>query len=397
MYCALETIMPQDIFKLLNINPTNDFVFVKKTYLQQALKIHPDKNPNISKEKFQELANAFDLVKTPELLKKYNEDLRSNRTPQAAASRSAPPDDTTDIYLTIPIVEKKNKNEENEESAVFRLPKLKSNSKEVFSRDFPYNELSNCVNNYHKYMDIQIGESVDEALKIMGQHGKSKMLIVQVRVPITSLSLLKFSEAELANSNILNAKGETPFFLFKKEAPTIKAQNIMLARPVLDSEYPHTRTRGQAFNAVDIDRIWPKGHEQVQIDTIPTLTAGTQTENTLKQLNASQEYKTKLAAIMPAKANNPSNFIEGINRLIQELSDEKTNFPRGDQTRALKNQQALALCQLKNQASLGEDDVDVLIAKITKEFPECLQDKRLTKLFSDAINEYHDSQTRPTM
>lgn len=88
-----------NIFEILKIEPSNDFKVVKKAYLKQALLLHPDKWVTASEElriekeaAFKTLNNAFELVKTKELLDQYLKNPSVSRLPQSQSNPfSTPP------------------------------------------------------------------------------------------------------------------------------------------------------------------------------------------------------------------------------------------------------------------------------------------------------------------
>jgi len=80
-------LMKQDLYKLLDIEPTASEKTIKKAYRKQALKCHPDKNPDNPKaaELFLKLSKILEILCDAEAKKTYDKLLRARA---AAALRS---------------------------------------------------------------------------------------------------------------------------------------------------------------------------------------------------------------------------------------------------------------------------------------------------------------------
>jgi len=80
-------LMKQDLYKLLDIEPTASEKAIKKAYRKQALKCHPDKNPDNPKaaELFLKLSKILEILCDAEAKKTYDKLLRARA---AAALRS---------------------------------------------------------------------------------------------------------------------------------------------------------------------------------------------------------------------------------------------------------------------------------------------------------------------
>lgn len=63
------------LYELLDIEPTATELEIKKAYRKQAIKLHPDKNPDdpTAHAKFQEVGEAYQILSSPELRKAYDE------------------------------------------------------------------------------------------------------------------------------------------------------------------------------------------------------------------------------------------------------------------------------------------------------------------------------------
>jgi len=61
-----------ELYKILEINYTNDLNLIKKSYYKLAKKYHPDKQ-NGSKDKFIQIKKAYDILSNNKLKKIYDE------------------------------------------------------------------------------------------------------------------------------------------------------------------------------------------------------------------------------------------------------------------------------------------------------------------------------------
>ncbi len=65
----LLAICGQDYYKLLGVPRNADERAIKKAFKKLSIKYHPDKNlddPETAKQKFAEIANAYEVLKYPE-------------------------------------------------------------------------------------------------------------------------------------------------------------------------------------------------------------------------------------------------------------------------------------------------------------------------------------------
>lgn len=60
-----------DYYSILEINPTNDIKTIKKAYKRLAKLTHPDVNGTGDDTQFKKIQNAYDLLKSEEILNKY--------------------------------------------------------------------------------------------------------------------------------------------------------------------------------------------------------------------------------------------------------------------------------------------------------------------------------------
>lgn len=68
-------VLDKTLYNRLEIEPTDDTNIIKKAYFKLSRKWHPDKNPNNIKEatkKFQEISEAYDILKDNDKREKYN-------------------------------------------------------------------------------------------------------------------------------------------------------------------------------------------------------------------------------------------------------------------------------------------------------------------------------------
>ena len=72
--------MQQNYYEILGVEPTSTATEVRKAYLKQSLKYHPDKNPDNSEEakaKFVEIGAAYETLSDPVKRRAYNQELRT--------------------------------------------------------------------------------------------------------------------------------------------------------------------------------------------------------------------------------------------------------------------------------------------------------------------------------
>ena len=63
-----------DYYKRLNLSKTAKEGEIKKSYYQQALKYHPDKNKDKdTSERFREIQSAYEVLKDSEIRKQYDQ------------------------------------------------------------------------------------------------------------------------------------------------------------------------------------------------------------------------------------------------------------------------------------------------------------------------------------
>lgn len=70
----------QTHYQVMGVSPNETQDQLRKAYLQQAVKIHPDRNadPVLAQEQFQMLQEAWETLKTPERRKEYDKLLERN-------------------------------------------------------------------------------------------------------------------------------------------------------------------------------------------------------------------------------------------------------------------------------------------------------------------------------
>ena len=65
----------KDYYEILGVSKNADTKEIKKAYRKQAIKYHPDKNPNdkVAEEKFKEAAEAYDVLSNSDKRQKYDQ------------------------------------------------------------------------------------------------------------------------------------------------------------------------------------------------------------------------------------------------------------------------------------------------------------------------------------
>ncbi|PVV01637.1 hypothetical protein BB560_003940 [Smittium megazygosporum] len=62
-----------DFYQILGVEPTATLAQIRSSYMKKALEVHPDKNPSPdAKVKFQELAEAYEVLSNPSKRKSYD-------------------------------------------------------------------------------------------------------------------------------------------------------------------------------------------------------------------------------------------------------------------------------------------------------------------------------------
>lgn len=71
----------EDLYRVLEVNPNADDNEIKKAYHQQAKRWHPDvcKEPS-AREKFEDVNKAFQVLRDPNLRRRYDQMLRASKT-----------------------------------------------------------------------------------------------------------------------------------------------------------------------------------------------------------------------------------------------------------------------------------------------------------------------------
>lgn len=72
---SVTDIVDREYYDILEVSPSADNLTIKRAYRRLAIKYHPDKNPDNpqeSREKFQKIGEAYQVLSNPELRKKYN-------------------------------------------------------------------------------------------------------------------------------------------------------------------------------------------------------------------------------------------------------------------------------------------------------------------------------------
>lgn len=243
----------QDIYKLLEINPTDNFTVVKKAYIKKALETHPDKNPGKSDEEFKILQNAWEVINTEAKLQLYFKLHQENRVHEFAKnlnesfSKSSSsfareqnqtneiPSDALNIYrsgdidMFIPVPFSPSNAPHFNSTRVYL-------SLDPTERDLNLENIRQYIMKANQGV-YQIGVTYEEAVNIANQHSHHTMyLIARIRLPITRISDARASEVELTGPHVLNARSESKYFYLQPNT-IINKEDIHTVQPMDYREY----------------------------------------------------------------------------------------------------------------------------------------------------------------
>ncbi|KTW32934.1 hypothetical protein PNEG_04256, partial [Pneumocystis murina B123] len=77
-------VIDREYYDILEVDPLADNLTIKRAYRRLAIRFHPDKNPDNpeeSREKFQKIGEAYQVLSNPELRRKYNMYGKKEATP----------------------------------------------------------------------------------------------------------------------------------------------------------------------------------------------------------------------------------------------------------------------------------------------------------------------------
>lgn len=349
-----------DIFATLGLQPTDDFIKVKKAYYRKALVFHPDKNVGNEENaevEFKKIQNAFDLVDDEQKLERYyglyvegnqaqffDEFFYSdfNREPNREYNPSSFGNQQTDaiyipkqgivnifipVLVEISVIDSEqrltsiNLNTFNHYSFPLHGHKLSDNNQgQEFADHFDFALLAKVITNMSKTGLYQVGVTDKEAVKIVNQHShRVHKIIVEVQVSLTRISENRLSEQSL-DKNWLNA-GSEDFFMLAKDT-VFELTDIISARTMRDYTYNY-ETEYQ--NTPRFDKrsswpkeIWPNGTTLLNpyADTSLQLTATKRDVNSTLLLTASdQNVNSSLQLTSPSHEKIPNILISNKDQL----------------------------------------------------------------------------------
>ena len=86
----------KNYYRVLGVSPQEDEAGIRKAYREKAKKHHPDRAGKDSTARFQEIAEAYEVLSSPEKREEYDRDLaaagsRARRQPFPRADSRLPP------------------------------------------------------------------------------------------------------------------------------------------------------------------------------------------------------------------------------------------------------------------------------------------------------------------
>lgn len=330
--------MSKNVYEILEIQATDNPKLVKKAYIRQALKFHPDKNLNNKEEaeaKFKEVANAYDLVKEEHQLKAYYQAYLNGTLDQFTSANRAHPRDATPSYQPPRAAPTQPSN------ALFvpktgtidifipldldndLLTKLKpGTTPEKFAAEFNFNKLLAMLNELRG--KFQVGVNYQEAIDITNLHKHHYYrVIVQVTVQLNDLSDSRLKESEMI-PGMLNAKNNSDYFWFEPHTP-FTLDDIISVAPMTFGQYQNTLAMG----GPQIDACWP-GNHVVMNPTNPGLIEGAKqirNQGLIKQAqvpvqNQEQTRENRIAGLMSVPQLQQSS-IAAIMPVLQQADNHQ--------------------------------------------------------------------------
>lgn len=217
----------KDLFELLAIKPTYDFVEVKEAYMKKVTAFQGTREEATTEQMatFSRLVDFYNRVDSEEKLAFYMNMYHSN------PNNKTPMHLYVDVFLTIPLGEKKAEKSEDKPPKL-RLPR--STSFTNFSRNFDYAHLADLLTNLSENYAVQIGLTEQEALKIVNLHTHyDYSLIVRVKLPISCITH-RATEKEV--HQVAHAKDGSNYHWLSRNT-VFNAKNIVSVRPMNNDEY----------------------------------------------------------------------------------------------------------------------------------------------------------------
>jgi hypothetical protein len=252
----------KDVFKILGINPTNDFLMVKRFFLRKALELLSDNNAAINaaaslsvpakeltkffasvkevlglhsdnnaaesdqrENQLEKLTDAYDLVRDEEKLVQYYESSKRDNNNTATATSDdnnasvdgtstavrTPTEIMTDVYILLEVEVAASPSSTSQLGCFI----MDSNVKR-----FGFEDIARFISNRSKQSICLVGLTREEALNLANEHKfGAEVVIVNASVSISNLSDRQTSEVvQLKKSGRINLSNNPYFYLHKNTA-----------------------------------------------------------------------------------------------------------------------------------------------------------------------------------